>query len=218
MWLLLSGQALLQANDAPGALLMQGEGDQFAFPAYAPAHSHKELPGAINLLALSPAKKEQQRNKAESKSTVHLLASSIQRTGTIPGGMQHACGDACHGPVSMPPLAWPIGRRGGRRLRGNCHQAQVPLGPGALQHACMHTTLLRCLCRSSSRPFQSTDAPFQCSSPPAPQLLEIIDQQRREGSWAEDRAGDRDPKRRAASLALLGIKSTSVTPDVTDKS
>ena len=66
MWLLLLEPALLPSSgdQSPHSLIMPAD-EQGAFPSYEPAfaHSHKAVPGVLNLLALSPAERREKRRR-----------------------------------------------------------------------------------------------------------------------------------------------------------
>lgn len=166
MWLLVgAGSALLPPSGGPAKSLIMPVDEQNAFPAYAPSlvHSHKTLPGVLNLLALSP---EQRREK----------------------------------------------RKRNRKLRDL--EKQQTAGSGNINLISAQTFGSR----HPVLPGDSVDAFAGASAAPrmpAPsrwtQLLAIIDEQRKEGSWAEDRAGPRDAAQHLAAMKLLSVKEPATT-------
>jgi colicin import membrane protein len=72
--------------------------------------------------------------------------------------------------------------------------------------------------RQPALPGDSVDAFTAASAAPRlpaasrwTQLLAIIDEQRKDGSWAEDRAGPRDPSQHAAAMKLLAVSDPAAT-------
>ena len=166
MWLLVgAGSALLPPSGGPAKSLIMPVDEQNAFPAYAPSlvHSHKTLPGVLNLLALSP---EQRREKRKRNRKMRELEK--QQT-------------AGSGNINL--------------ISAQTFGSRHPALPG-----------------DSVDAFAGASAAPRMAAPSRwTQLLAIIDEQRKEGSWAEDRAGPRDAAQHLAAMKLLAVKEPATT-------
>ena len=166
MWLLVgAGSALLPPSGGSAKSLIMPVDEQNAFPAYAPSlvHSHKTLPGVLNLLALSP---EQRREKRKRNRKMRELEK--QQT-------------AGSGNINL--------------ISAQTFGSRHPALPG-----------------DSVDAFAGASAAPRMAAPSRwTQLLAIIDEQRKEGSWAEDRAGPRDAAQHLAAMKLLAVKEPATT-------
>ena len=103
-------------------------------------------------------------------------------------------------------------RKRNRKLRDLEKQQTVGSGNINLISAQTFGTRHPVLPGDSVDAFAGTPAAPQMGNPSRwTQLLAIIDEQRKEGSWAEDRAGPRDAAQHLAAMKLLAVKQPATT-------